>query len=211
MSLATLSLAKESSGQRPSGQCSSQQCPSQKLFLATIVPLNNCPFLCKWSFTKRTYLQMTKIKRTEEHGVLQMIIRMIRPPPCYSVPLQMVICKKDCSLDNQNQGDGGEGCVASYHLEDPASSGPLQMVVCKEDCPFYGQNQRDGGAKNVANDHLDDPSFSVLLRSFANSHLQRGWINIFWSYGAEIRTRPAPSMENPQYKISAQTDQRFRS
>ena len=31
--------------------------------------------------------------------------------------------------------------------------------------------------------------------------------NIFWSDGAEIRTRPAPSMEDTQYKISAQTDQ----
>ena len=84
----------------------------------------------------RTLLRMTKIKRTEEHGVLQMIIWMILPPLCSSIPLQMVICKEDGSLDDQNQ--------------------------------------RDRGARIVANDHLDDPATSVLLRSFANDHLQRG-------------------------------------
>ena len=36
------------------------------------------PFLCKWSFAKRTVLQMTKIKgTTEEHGLVQMTIWMI--------------------------------------------------------------------------------------------------------------------------------------
>ena len=58
------------------------------------------------------------------------------------------------------------------------------MVICKEECPSDDQNQRDGGARIIANDHLDDPA---------------SW--------AEICTRPAPSMEDPQYKISAQTDQ----
>ena len=78
---------------------------------------------------------MTKIKGMEEHGLMLIIIWMIRPPPCSSVPLQMVICKEDGSLDDQH----------------------------------------------------------------------------VWSDGAEIRTRPVPSMEDPQYKISAQIDQRIRS
>ena len=130
---------------------------------------------------------MTKIKGTGEHGLLQIIIRIIRPPLCSCVPLQMVICKEDGSPDNQNQGDGGGGVVANDHPEDPASSlplhgllqmiiwmirpppcssVPLQMVICKEEGP------------------PDDQHF-------------------FWSDGAEIRTRPAPSMEDPQFKISA--------
>ena len=79
---------------------------------------------------------MPKIKGMEEHGLLQIIIQMIWPPLCSFVPLQMVICKEDGSLDDQNQ--------------------------------------RDRGARIVANDHLDDPATSVLLRSFANDHLQRG-------------------------------------
>ena len=93
---------------------------------------------------------------------------MIRPPPCSSVSLQMVICKEDDSPDDQNQGDGREGIVANDHQEDLASSVPLQMVVCKENCPSDGQNQMDGGARIVANDH---PVSSVLRRSFANGHL----------------------------------------
>ena len=68
---------------------------------------------------------MTKVKGTEEHGLLQMTIWMIWPPPCSSVPLQMVICKEGGPVDDQH---------------------------------FF-----------------------------------------------------APSIEDPQYKISAQTDQRFRS
>ena len=50
----------------------------------------------------RTVLRMTKIKRTEEHGVLQMIIWMILPPLCSSIPLQMVICKEDGPPDDQH-------------------------------------------------------------------------------------------------------------
>ena len=65
---------------------------------------------------------MTKIKGTEEKELLQMIIQMIRPPLCSSVPLQMVICKEDGSPYDQNQGDGGEGIVANDHSEDLASS-----------------------------------------------------------------------------------------
>ena len=82
---------------------------------------------------------MTKIKGTEEHRLLQMIIRMIQPPLCAYVPLQMVIYKKDSSPDDQNQGDGG--------------------------------------ARIVANDHPDDPASSLLLRSIANGHFQRGWFS----------------------------------
>ena len=43
-------------------------------------------------------------------------------PPCSSVPLQMVICKEDGSLDDQNQRDRGARIVANDHLDDPASS-----------------------------------------------------------------------------------------
>ena len=32
---------------------------------------------------------MTKTKGMEEHGLLQMTIWMIQPPPCSSIPLQM--------------------------------------------------------------------------------------------------------------------------
>ena len=45
---------------------------------------------------------MTKIRGTEEHGLLQMTIWMIRPPLCFSVPLQMVICKEDGPPDDQH-------------------------------------------------------------------------------------------------------------
>ena len=104
---------------------------------------------------------MAKIKGTKEHGLLQMIIWMIRPSPCSSIPLQMVICKEDGSPDDQNQRDGGAGIVANDHPNNPASSVLMQMVICKEDCPPNDQNQRDGGARIVANDHLDNPASSV--------------------------------------------------
>ena len=67
---------------------------------------------------------MTKIKGTEEQELLQTIIRIIWPSLCPSVPLQMVICKEDGSMDDQNQGDGGAGIVADDHPDDPASSIP---------------------------------------------------------------------------------------
>ena len=117
---------------------------------------------------------MTKIKGTKEHGLLQVIRWMIRPPPCSSVPLKMVVYREDCSLYEQNQGDAEAGIVSKDQPEDPASSIPSQMVVCKEDCPSDDQNQRDGGARFVANDYLDDPASSVLLDSFVNGHLHRG-------------------------------------
>ena len=98
---------------------------------------------------------MTKIKGTKEHGLLQVIRWMIRPPPCSSVPLKMVVCKEDGSPYDQNQGDAEAEIVSNDHPEDPASSIPSQMVVCKVDCPSDDQNQRDGGARVVANDHLD--------------------------------------------------------
>ena len=63
---------------------------------------------------------MTKIKGMEDHGLLQMIIRIILPPPCSSVPLQMV------TPDDQNQEDGGAGIFANDYLEDPASSSSAQ-------------------------------------------------------------------------------------
>ena len=60
---------------------------------------------------------------------------------------------------------------------DNYSSVPLQMVVYKEDGPPDDKNQWDGGEGTVANDHLEDPATSVLFRSFANGHLQRGWFS----------------------------------
>ena len=96
--------------------------------------------------------------------MLQIIIWMIRPPLCFSVPLQMVICKEHGSPDHQNQGNGGARIVANDQPEDPASSVPLQMVFCKEDCASDDQNQRDGGARIHANDHLDDLASSVPLQ-----------------------------------------------
>ena len=56
--------------------------------------------------------------------MLQIIIQMIWPPLCSFVPLQMLICKEDDSLDDQNQRDGGARIIAYDHLYDPAS-GPL--------------------------------------------------------------------------------------
>ena len=97
-----------------------------------------------------------------------MIIRMIWPPLCSSLPLQMVICKEDGSTDDQKQGDEGAGIVANDHLDDLVFSISLQMVTCNEDCPPNDQNQRDGEAQIVANDHLDDLASSVLFCSFAN-------------------------------------------
>ena len=134
---------------------------------------------------------MTKIEGMEEHGLLQMTIWMIRPPPCSSVPLQMVICKEDGSPDDQKQGDEGAGIVANDHPDDPVSSISLQMVTCKEDCPPNDQNQRDGGARIVANDHLDDPASSVLLCSFAKRTVLQ-MTNIFQlkqTNGSGVRTK----------------------
>ena len=133
----------------------------------------------KWPFSKRTVLQMTEIKGTEKHGLLQTIIRMIRPPPCSSVPLQKVVCKEDGSRNDQNQRDVGAGIVKNDHPDDPASSVSSQMVICKEDCISDDQNQRDGGARIVANDIPDDPASSVSLHSFANGHLHKRRIVLY--------------------------------
>ena len=81
MSLATMSLATMSLTTIVHGD----NCSTRQLFHETIIP----PFFYKWSFTKRMVLRMTKIKEMEEHGWLQMIIRIIWPPSCSSVPLQM--------------------------------------------------------------------------------------------------------------------------
>ena len=81
--------------------------------------------------------------------MLQMIIRMIGPPPCSSVPLQKVVCKEEGSSDDQNHGDGGARIIANNHLDDLASSVPLQ---------------RDG-ARIVANDHLDDLASLAEIRT----------------------------------------------
>ena len=71
---------------------------SRQLFLATIVPLDNC-------------------------SPRQLFLSTIVPRNKYSsVPLQMVISKEDGPPDDQNQGDGGAWIVANDHLDDLASS-----------------------------------------------------------------------------------------
>ena len=138
---------------------------SRQLFQATIVPLNNCSsqqfclrsftnghskrgrssewpksrgrwttdccklssgwsglllLLCKWSFAKRTVLQMAKIKGMEEAGLSQMTIWMIRPPRCSSVLLQMVICKEDGPTNDQHLfGQMGLKFAPAPSMEDP--------------------------------------------------------------------------------------------
>ena len=84
------------------------------------------------------------------------------------------------------------------------------MVICKVDGSPDDQNQGDGGEGIIANDHPEDPASSVPLQMVVCKEIcpsdgqnQRD--------GAEIRTRHAPSMEDPQYKMPAKTDQRFRS
>ena len=136
-------------------------------------------------------------------------------PPCSSVPLQMVICKEDGSPDDRNQGDGGARIVANDHPDDPASSVPLQMVICKEDCPPNDQNQRDRGAGRGCCKW--PPGWSSLFRappflckwSFAKRTVLR--MTYIFLVGWGWNSRPAPSIEDPQYKILAYTDQRFRS
>ena len=95
---------------------------------------------------------MTKIKRMEEHGLLQLTIRMIQPPPFSSVPLQMVICKEDGSQDDLNHGNGGARILANDHPDDRASSVLLRSSVsaifqnCNEMIPV-------GKALNTFNSH----------------------------------------------------------
>ena len=75
---------------------------------------------------------MTKVKRMDEHGLLQMNIWMIWPPP--------FLCKwsfaKRTVLRMTKSKGTEEGIVANDHSEDLASSVPLQMVVCKENGPL---------------------------------------------------------------------------
>ena len=54
------------------------------------------------------------------------------------------------------------------------------------------------------------PSLFCLQMVFCKEDGPPDPTNIFLSDGAEIHTRPAPHIEDPQYKISAQTDQRFK-
>ena len=83
------------------------------------------------------------------------------------------------------------------------------MVICKEDGPPDDQNQGDGGAGIVANDHLHDPAFSVPLQMvICKEDGPPDDQHFFGRMGQKFA--PAPSKEDPQYKISAQTDQRFR-
>ena len=81
------------------------------------------------------------------------------------------------SLRTISLGTMSFGTIVLRYNIPPCSSVPLQMVICKEDGSLDDQNQRDRGARIVANDHLDDPASSVLLRSFANGHLQREWFS----------------------------------
>ena len=63
-------------------------------------------FLCKWSFAKRTVLQMTKSNGTKEQELLQMIIQMIQPPTCSSVPLILVIRRTVLFANDHLQRNG---------------------------------------------------------------------------------------------------------
>ena len=66
---------------------------------------------------------MTKIKRTEEQELLQMILQdHLQQDPASSVTLKMVTCEEDFPSDDQNQRDGGARIVANDHLDDRASS-----------------------------------------------------------------------------------------
>ena len=64
--------------------------------------------------------------------------------------------------------------LSTINPRDNYSSVLLQMVFYKEDGPPDDQNQGNGGATIVANDRPDDPASFMLLRSFANGHLQKG-------------------------------------
>ena len=111
--------------------CPSQQCPSRQLFLVTIIH----PFLYKWSFAKRTVVQMTKIKGTEDHRLLQMIIRMIQPPPFL---WKWSFAKRTILQITKIKGMEEHRLLQMTILmiwPPPCSSAPLQMVICKEDGP----------------------------------------------------------------------------
>ena len=161
------------------------------LFLATIIH----SFLYKWHFAMRTVLRMTTIKGTEEHGVLQMILRMIWPPPCFSVPLQMFVCKEDGSLDDQNQGDGGARIVPNDYPDDPApscSSVPLQMDICKGDGwskTFWsdGAEIRTGYAASI-----EDPQYKKSYQTDQCSGVRAKWpmninVEVRWWISLPVR------------------------
>ena len=97
--------------------------------------------------------------------------------------------------------------VANNHLDVP-----LQMVLCKEDGPPDDQNQRAGGAGLLQMTIWiirPPPCSSVPLQMVICKEDSPSDDQHY--FGRMGRTRPAPSMKDPQYKISAQTDQRFRS
>ena len=152
MSLGTVSLATSSQGTMslgtmslrtivprynvprnnvPHDNCSSRQLFNGIIFLATIIP----PFLYKWSFAKRTVVRMTKIKGTENHRLLQMIIRMIRPPPFL---WKWSFAKRTILQITKIKGMEEHRLLQMTILmiwPPPCSSAPLQMVICKEDGP----------------------------------------------------------------------------
>ena len=49
--------------------------------------------------------------------------------PASSVPLQMVVCKKNCPSDGQNQRDGGARIIANDHVDDPSCSVLLHSIA----------------------------------------------------------------------------------
>ena len=115
----------------PHDICSSRQLFNGIIFLATIIP----PFLYKWSFAKRTVVRMTKIKGTEDHRLLQMIIRMIRPPPFL---WKWSFAKRTILQITKIKGMEEHRLLQMTILmiwPPPCSSVPLQMVICKEDGP----------------------------------------------------------------------------
>ena len=87
----------------------------------------------------RTVLRMTKSKGTEEQELLQMIIRMIRPPP--------FLCKWSFANRTVLQMTKIKGTEEHGLLQmtiwmiqpPPCSSVPLQMVIWTEDGPLDDQ------------------------------------------------------------------------
>ena len=109
--------------------CSSRQLFNGIIFLATIIP----PFLYKSSFANRAVVQMTKIKGTEDHRLLQMIIRMIRPPPFL---WKWSFAKRTILQITKIKGMEEHRLLQMTILmiwPPPCSSAPLQMVICKGD------------------------------------------------------------------------------
>ena len=121
------------------------------------------------------------------------LVKIFPRDNCSSIPLQIVICKEDSPRDDQNQGDEGAWIVANNHLDDIPSSvllpffanGHLQRER------FSGWPKSRGRRSRNCCKMIRPPPF--LCKWSGSSR----WPTFFWSNGAEIRTRPAPSIDDP--------------